>query len=241
LGFIWGTERPVRLSRFAVISDVHANLEALEQVLLNIEGLDVYCLGDLVDYGANPNEVIEALQRRGAKTLMGNHDSAVLSGDTSMFNARAAMSSKWSGSHLSAESLAYLRSRPSDIRARVEGVEFYFTHGSPDDRLWEYVDPRTHSDLFGHYLDKTKVGVIGLGHTHIPYVWKGGGRAVFNPGSVGQPRDGDRRASFAIVSVSGKEASIEVVRAEYDFEKAGAKIREAGLPVSFADRLKTGS
>jgi predicted phosphodiesterase len=229
------------LRRFAVVSDVHANLEALEVVLGRIEGLEVYCLGDLVDYGSNPNEVIEALRGRGAKTLMGNHDSAVLSGDTSMFNARAAMSSKWSAGHLSAESRAYLRARPPEIRARVEEAEFYFTHGSPDDKLWEYVDPRTHSDLFGHYLDKTGARTIGLGHTHIPYVWKEGGRVVFNPGSVGQPRDGDRRASFALVSVSGDEVSVEVVRVEYDYEKAASKIRQAGLPESFADRLEAGS
>ena len=229
------------MRRFAVISDVHANLEALEEVLKRIEGMDAYCLGDLVDYGANPNEVIAAVMGRGAKTLMGNHDSAVLSGDTSMFNARAAMSSKWSASHLSAKSAAYLRALPPEIRVRVEGVEFYFTHGSPDDRLWEYVDPRTHSDLFGHYLDKTGSGAIGLGHTHIPYVWSEGGRVVFNPGSVGQPRDGDRRASFAVVTVSGVEASVEVVRVEYDIEKAGSKIRDAGLPVPFADRLRAGS
>ncbi len=229
------------LHRFAVVSDVHANLEALEKVLRRIEGLDVYCLGDLVDYGANPNEVIEALRRRGAKTLMGNHDSAVISGDTSMFNVRAAMSSKWSAHQLATESSNYLRALPPEIRVRVEDVEFYFTHGSPDDRLWEYVDPRTHSDLFGHYLDKTGARTIGLGHTHIPYVWKEGGRVVFNPGSVGQPRDGDRRASFALVSVSREEVSVEVVRVEYDYEKAGSKIREAGLPESFADRLKAGS
>ena len=226
---------------FAVISDVHANLEALEAVLGELGGLDLYCLGDLVDYGANPNEVIEMVRRRGARTLMGNHDSAVLSGDVSLFNARAAMSSRWSASHLTADSAGYLRALPPDIRVRVEGAEFYFTHGSRDDRLWEYVDPRTHSDLFAHYLGKTEADAIGLGHTHIPYVWREGRRVVFNPGSVGQPRDGDRRASFAVVTVDGAEVAAEVRRVEYDYERAGSKIRSAGLPVSFADRLKAGS
>jgi predicted phosphodiesterase len=224
-----------------VISDVHANLEALEEVLKRVEGLEIYCLGDLVDYGANPNEVIEMLWRRGAKSLMGNHDSAVLSGDVSMFNARAAMSSRWSAHQLTPESALYLRELPPEIRLRVEGVEFYFTHGSPDDRLWEYVDPRTHSDLFGHYLDRMKSQAMGLGHTHIPYVWSEGRRVVFNPGSVGQPRDGDWRASFAVVTMEGELATVEIQRVEYDCERAGAKIRQAGLPTSFADRLKAGS
>jgi putative phosphoesterase len=229
------------LRRFAVISDIHANLEALEEVQDQIQGLEVYCLGDLVDYGANPNEVIELVAGMGARTLMGNHDAAVLSGDTSLFNARAAMSSKWSARQLTAGSRNYLRALSPDVRLGVEEVEFYFTHGSPDDRLWEYVDPRTHADLFGHYLEKTKADTMGLGHTHIPYVWKEGAKVVFNPGSVGQPRDGDSRASFAVVTVEGGEATVEIRRVEYDYEKAGAKIREAGLPVSFADRLKTGS
>jgi len=229
------------LHRFAVISDVHANLEALEKVIEQAGWLEIYCLGDFVDYGANPNEVIDRVRKREVKSLMGNHDSAVLSGDTSQFNARAAMSSQWSARQLTMESREYLLSLPSEIRVKVEGAEFYFTHGSPDDRLWEYVDPRTHANIFSYYLNKTKSKAMGLGHTHIPYVWKEGSRVVFNPGSVGQPRDGDRRASFAIVSVNGGEVKVEERRVEYDFEEAGAKIREAGLPVSFADRLETGT
>jgi len=229
------------LRRIAVLSDVHANLEALETVLNEVPDLEVLCLGDLVDYGANPNEVIREMGRRAAVTIMGNHDQVAISGDTSQFNPRAAMSSQWTRKQLTDESLGYLRALPLEMRTSFGGVPAYFAHGSPDDRLWEYVDPRTHSDLLGHYLDKTKARVIGLGHTHIPYVWRDGERVVFNPGSVGQPRDGDWRASYAILCVDGSRVEVEIKRVRYDVEKAASKIREAGLPGSHADRLLAGS
>jgi putative phosphoesterase len=228
------------LLEFAVMSDVHANLEALQAVLGRLEGLEIYCLGDLVDYGANPNEVIDVIKRRGVKSIVGNHDVAALDGDTSLFNPRAAMSSKWTAKTLTTSSVEFLRGLPQELRMRVERVDVYLTHGSPEDRLWEYVDPRIHSDLFGYYLDETGSRLIGLGHTHIPYVWEDGGRIVFNPGSVGQPRDGDSRAAYAIVSVDGDKASVKLERVEYDIEAATSKIRTAGLPESFADRLLAG-
>ena len=124
---------------------------------------------------------------------------------------------------------------------RIGGADFYFAHGSPDDHLWEYVDPRTDSDLFGHFLDKLEVRCIGLGHTHVPYVWREGGRVVFNPGSVGQPRDGDRRAAYAVVSADGGSVDVRLSRVDYDFELAASKIRAAGLPAPHADRLSTGT
>ncbi len=229
------------MRKFAVISDVHANLEALTEVLRHLEGTEVYCLGDLVDYGAEPNEVIEMIRKRGVRSIVGNHDVAALTGDTSPFNPRAAMSSKWTSSRLTSDSVAYLRGLPQELRLSFEDVDIYFTHGSPDDRLWEYVDPRTHSELFGYYLGKTRAALIGLGHTHIPYVWKATEGVVFNPGSVGQPRDGDRRAAFAIVEVEGAGVEVELKRVEYDRGKAASKVRAAGLPESFAVRLMTGS
>jgi len=229
------------LQKFAVISDVHANLEALAEVLKNIEGMRLYCLGDLVDYGADPNEVIDTLRARGVLSVLGNHDAAVLTGDTTMFNARAAMSSIWTAKHLTPGSANYLRGLDQDMTLDLGGSSAYFVHGSPDDKLWEYVDPRTHSNLFGHYLAKLGVGMIGLGHTHVPYVWKEEGKVVFNPGSVGQPRDGDWRASYALLSIDGPEISVEIKRVEYDVEKAASKIRAAGLPESNAGRLAAGS
>jgi len=229
------------LRRIAVISDVHANLEALEEVLRHVEGLEVYCLGDLVDYGANPNEVVDTIRRRGVRSILGNHDYAALTGDTSLFNAKAAMSSIWTSKHLSVGSFGYLRGLEQEMKLGFEGLNAYFAHGSPDDRLWEYVDPATHSNLFGHYLAKLGVGAIGLGHTHIPYVWKEEGSVVFNPGSVGQPRDGDWRASFAILSFGDARPEVEVRRVEYDVEQAASRIREAGLPEAHAARLSAGS
>lgn len=229
------------MAPIAIISDVHANLEALEAVLSEVEGLDLYCLGDLVDYGAEPNEVVDALKLRGARCVVGNHDAAAMTGDTSQFNAMAAISSQWTRRKLTADNLRYIEGLPSELRLAVEGVDIYLTHGSPDDRLWEYVDPRTHSDLFGHYLAKMQVTLMGLGHTHIPYVWRGEEGVVFNPGSVGQPRDGDWRAAYAILKTEGAGAEVELRRVEYDREKAASKVRAAGLPESFAARLMTGS
>ena len=231
---------PSCLKDIAVISDLHANLEALAAVLRETQGLEVICLGDLVDYGANPNEVVELVRSRGIRTVMGNHDWAAVNGDTSLFNARAAMSSIWTQRHLTGQNLEYIRARPPELRDPFDGTEAYFTHGSPDDRLWEYVDPRTHANLFGHYLSRLGVGLIGLGHTHVPYKWDEEGRTVFNPGSVGQPRDGNPKASFAVLSFEGGEARVELGRVEYDVQKAASKIIEAGLPAPHASRLFSG-
>ena len=229
------------MRRFAVISDLHANMEALEAVTPLIEGEEILCLGDLVDYGADPNGVVAKVRDSGAKTIMGNHDSAVLSGDVSMFNARAALSAVWTGANLTEESRGYLSTLPEEMRMKADGVELYFVHGSPDYQLWEYLEPRTDSDLFGHYLARLGVRGMGLGHTHIQFVSEEGGRVVFNPGSVGQPRDGDWRTAFAILTVDGGSIRVEPRRVEYDLQKAVAKIRQAGLPAANAERLATGS
>ena len=229
------------VARIAVISDVHSNLEALQEVLSRIEGLEVYCLGDVVGYGANPNEVVEALRERKVLTVMGNHDHAAVTGETSMFNARAAMAARWTAEMLTNPNLAYLESLPRERRLRLGNAEGYLTHGSPDDTLWEYVDPKTHGQLFGHYLERLRVQFMGLGHTHVPFVSDGAGGTVFNPGSVGQPRDGDRRASYAVLNAAGTAIKVDNIRVEYNYEAAASKIRAAGLPEQFADRLRQGT
>lgn len=222
------------------LSDVHSNLEALDRVMAELRGLEVVCLGDAVGYGSNPNEVIKMLKEANAIAVRGNHDDAVLTGDTSWFNARAAMALQWTRDHLTAESMSYLRGLPLRLRLELEGTPVFLTHGSPDDNLREYVEPQTHSQLFAHYLDKLNVRAIALGHTHRPFVWKEAERLVFNPGSAGQPRDGDPRASYAVATFDGRNVDVELRRVEYDIETAARKIEAAGLPGQLAARLFEG-
>lgn len=226
--------------RAIFISDVHSNLEALQAVLRGA-GEEIYCLGDIVGYGASPDEVVELLRERGARCVMGNHDYAVVTGDVSRFNSAAARAAIWTRKRASEGTIEFLKSLPLELRFESGGRRFYLAHGSPDDRLWEYVDPWTHSGLFGHYLEKSRSDVIALGHTHVPYRWVERGGVVFNPGSVGQPRSGDWRASCAVIELDGGELKLEHRLLEYDVERAAEKIVEAGLPVSLAERLKRGA
>ncbi len=230
--------------RVAFVSDVHSNLEALEAVLDEVGKLKVYCCGDLVGYGASPNEVVRILRDMGATCVLGNHDQAAIRGEVGDFNARAAMAAVWTSKHLSEESRRYLESLPREISTEISGRRVYITHGSPDDTMWEYVLPSTHIDLFDYYLKKVSADVIALGHTHLAFQWQSdAGGLVFNPGSVGQPRTGDRRASFAILSIGGGEAAraeVEMRHVEYDIERAAKKILDSGLPPSLASQLLSG-
>jgi len=228
------------LRKVAVVSDVHANLEALEAFLAEMRGERIYCLGDIVGYGASPNEVIELLREKKAISLLGNHDQAALTGDTSNFNSRAAISARWTMKALSPENRKYLQGLPQELKVEVDDSTMYLTHGSPDDHLWEYVDPSTHSELFGFYLKKLSADLIALGHTHVPYLWKGESGIVFNPGSIGQPRSGDNRAAYAMLSVESRVATVELKQVPYDIRKAADRILTAGLPREHAERLFAG-
>jgi putative phosphoesterase len=228
-------------ARVAFVSDVHSNLEALEAVLDEVGRLKVYCCGDIVGYGASPNEVVRILRDIGAMCVLGNHDQASVTGDVGDFNPRAAMAAIWTSNHLSDENRAFLGSLPSEATADIGGRRLYMAHGSPDDTMWEYVLPSTHSDLFDYYLQKVGADVMALGHTHRSFQWRSeDGRLVFNPGSVGQPRTGDIRASFAILGVEAGEVQLEVRQVEYDVERAVRKIVESGLPPSLASQLLSG-
>jgi len=223
----------------AFISDVHSNLEALEAVLDEVGKLKVYCCGDIVGYGASPNEVVRILRDIGAVCVLGNHDQAALSGDVGDFNPRAGMAAIWTSNHISEGSKSFIGSLPRQVSTNISGKRLYMAHGSPDDNMWEYVTPTTHSDLFDYYLKK--VDVMALGHTHQAFQWRSdGGGLVFNPGSVGQPRNGDPRATFAILSLDAGDVQLEIKQVEYDVERAAKKVIESGLPPSLASQLLSG-
>ncbi len=222
------------------VADVHGNLEALEAVSVYIKEGPIYVLGDMVGYGANPNEVLDKMRQWGALCILGNHDHAVLTGDVSWFNHHAAQAALWTKQVLSNENRVFLSSLPQTRVVEIQGLRVFMAHGSPLDPLSEYVYPTSHLNLFEYYLTRFKAKAVALGHTHVPFLWTSEQGIVFNPGSVGQPRSGDPRACFAEVDSDGEHLQVEHRLVTYDFDKAAKKILDAGLPSFLAHRLYEG-
>lgn len=250
---------------YAVISDIHGNLEALEAVLADMpEGVErVYCLGDVIGYGASPNECCDIVREAGMPVISGNHDLAVtdLSTDLAWFNPVAAAAVLWTREHLSEENADFLRSRPRMIQTRGA----LFVHGSirdPDEYIINSVSAQENLAILKS--EYPGVPVCYFGHTHVKAVspspngaatgshaldLSANGPYLVNPGSVGQPRDGDTFASYVLADGSdgepnganGSDGPRVVYRfVDYDIEKAQARIRAAGLPRMLADRLAEG-
>jgi diadenosine tetraphosphatase ApaH/serine/threonine PP2A family protein phosphatase len=240
-------------TRVAVISDVHANRHALDAVLAAVvteEPDEVWCLGDLVGYGPEPNECCAAVASRADLCLAGNHDLVVL-GSLSLhdFAGDAAAAARWTQTVLADEARNYLEALgPTATRA---GVELF--HGSPRDPVWDYV---LSEEAARATFEATTASLVLVGHSHVPLAIGfdgealGGGvagdgtwieldsnRWLLNPGSVGQPRDGDPRAAYLLVEV-GRSARFH--RVEYPIAAVQAEIREKGLPLALAERLAHG-
>ncbi len=220
----------------AVVSDIHANLPAFHSVLEMIDEMGIrkiLCAGDIVGYNPFPKECIALMKKRGIESCMGNHDYGVASGDIRMFNQYAVEAVEWTRKKLSAEETTYLKKLPVKLEPDRETL---IVHGSPKDPLWEYIKPftpKTHlHSLFG---DRR---ILILGHTHIPLVETFGSKLLLNPGAVGQPRDGDPRASFATLDTGSMKARI--IRVEYDIDTVAEKIVKEGLPEFLAERLSMG-
>ena len=242
--------------RLAVISDIHANLYALEAVLEEIDHDppdEIWCLGDTVGYGPRPNECCELVRDRCTQTLVGNHDLVALGSaevELEDFNPEAGAASVWTSGELSRESREFLSSL--EPAATLDGFELY--HGSPRDPVWGYVlDEVAVEDSF----TRTKAPVVLVGHSHVataavlagetieggvaPADFSaalGAGRWLLNPGSVGQPRDGDPRAAWLRLDLVSGEARFR--RVAYPVARTQAEIRERGLPDSLAERLAHG-
>jgi len=228
--------------RYLLLSDTHSNLEALEACLELARGKyeKMLCLGDVVGYGPQPNEVIERLRElRPTAVLMGNHDDAVITGDAGDFSPHAAKAVDWTRKMVNQESLGYLAKLKPSARLERSEVTLALFHGSPRNPLTEYVYPGSSESVYRNIMQSVATDVVLLGHTHIPMLYEFNGRLIANPGSVGQPRDGDRRASFATLTLS-KEASFEVQRVEYDVGSVANRIVQAGLPRFLAERLYMG-
>ena len=241
--------------RIALISDVHGNLPAFQAALRAIEeeGVDaIWCLGDLVGYGAHPNECGEFAERSLDLCLVGNHDLVVIDRlDVSDFSQNAAAAAEWTKQELSPDARAYLEKL--DTSDEDQPVGLY--HASPRDPVWEYVLSSLAADDCIDTMD-ARVGAIGHSHVALAFWRKGdaptaGAQAepdtrldlardqwLVNPGSIGQPRDGDPRASWILLELESWQATWR--RSEYPIDDAADAIRAAGLPKQLADRLYYG-
>jgi diadenosine tetraphosphatase ApaH/serine/threonine PP2A family protein phosphatase len=241
--------------RTLIVADVHGNIEALEAVLRDAESsgsLDaIWCLGDTAGYGAEPGACIDLLRSFPLVAIAGNHDLAAagLLG-TEDFNPAASTAAEWTAAQLKDEQRAWLASLPA---SHTEG-DFSLVHGSFVDPVWDYlVSEEAARDHFE--LQETPYCLVG--HSHYPLVFAGTNGAVSgfqlqagdvlllesvkfvaNPGSVGQPRDGDPRAAYALLDHERHELSFH--RVEYDFRSTQGKIIAAGLPPFLAERLELG-
>jgi putative phosphoesterase len=221
--------------KLVFISDVHSNLEALEAVLREVEKInprEVYCIGDLCGYGANPEEVINRIRSSNIPCLMGDYDFAVATGDTSLLND-AIETIEWTRKQLNEEALSFLSNLKLRMLVTVSGIKVFMVHASPKDYLHNCLH-----EVKEEMLKELGCDVLVVGHTHIPFIKRFGDKFVLNVGSVGQPRDKDPRASFAILDTETRRA--EIVRVKYDVEKASKKIINAGLPKILAERLYKG-
>jgi predicted phosphodiesterase len=237
--------------RIAVISDVHANLHALDAVLAAIGSVDaIWHLGDIVGYGPEPDAVVDRLASIGAVGVRGNHDSAAIGGDEiDWFNADARAAMEWTRRVIAPSTVAWLAALPQ----RREEADFTLVHGSPLDPTWEYVTTATAArdnlaavttthGLNGHThvplafnLVGDRVGTILPGATPAPLE---GHRLLLNPGSVGQPRDGDPRSSYLVLDLDARTATWG--RVAYDIDAVRAQMRAAGLPPRLIERLRHG-
>lgn len=230
--------------RVLVISDLHGNDAALRAVLDAAGSVDsILCLGDLVDYGPEPAACVDWVRRHATAVVRGNHDDALVRGircecspeSRGLSDATQNVARR----QVTGESLEWLASLPAERRVELGGVRFHLVHATPRDPLFEYLGPERASD-WERAVEAADADVVLVGHTHLPMILEAGGHLVVNPGSVGQPRDGDARAAFAVFD----EGVPRLARAAYDVERVvrrlGSRGIEAGTRRSLATILRSG-
>ena len=234
--------------RMAIFSDIHSNITALEAVLDDLKQQrveSVYCLGDLVGYAPFPNEVIDRIRRDRTPTIMGNYDDGVgfdreecgcayrdleeqRLGDLSL---------QWTKKTVTPDRKAFLRSLVPEIRFEADGKRLRLVHGSPR-RMNEYLFEDRPLSSFQRLAATSEADVLIYGHTHKPYIKRVDGVLFVNTGSVGKPKDGDRRACYVVMDTAG-EVNVEFRRVPYDVRAVATAIRESALPDKFAADLET--
>jgi putative phosphoesterase len=235
------------VQRVAVITDVHANLLALQAALERIDELGVdaiYCGGDLVGYGPHPNEACALVAERAIPTIYGNYDYAIARDlddcgcayVTPHDRELGQRSVEWTLAHTDLASKDFMRELPFDLRFDVGQTAVHLVHGSPR-KVNEYLFEDKPASLYERLAAAEEASVLVFGHTHKPWVHEYGGVLFANCGSVGKPKDGDPRGAFAVLEAEGAGVRVTIERVEYDAAAAAREVAAAGLPSEFADKL----
>lgn len=243
--------------RYALISDIHANLQALDAVLADIDARGIaaiYHLGDLTGYSSNPNEVVSRLRERAIPGISGNYDSTVAT-DYKHCGCRSEnprqeelshIGYEWTRAHVSPDTKSFLGSLPFRIDLKplgghVSGPTITLVHATPVNNLVYVTEDRTDAFLskMAKQAELQSGDAICFGHTHKPWTRVVDGVHFINTGSVGRPKDGDWRASYVLLDATDA-ITAEIVRVEYDVESAAKGVTDSGLPEEFADFLRTG-
>ncbi|MDD1773546.1 MAG: metallophosphatase family protein [Methanomassiliicoccales archaeon] len=223
--------------KVALISDVHSNLVALDAVLADIDAIGVEQIvsaGDIVGYYPYPNETIERFRSRNIRSILGNHDRAVIRINPVGMNKMAAEAVLWTSKHVSADGVDYLRDLKARMQVRLGPHLAEIYHGSPrddDEYLYEI-------DAGPELLEMCECNLLVVGHTHIPFIKTLGSGTIVNSGSVGQPRDGDKRASYVLYD--GDSEVFQIRRVEYEVEVVDQEVQRVGLPKFLGERLRHG-
>lgn len=220
------------MSRILLISDLHGNAEALKAVLEKVEYDSVLCMGDLVDYGPDPAECVEWIRGNNVPTVRGNHDNAVAThvdcGCGYKYKHLSEASRQYTWSSIGDRDMTFLKKLPMTIEITVDGMRLMLAHGSPDS-FFDYIFPDTPQDQLESMTKNLDCEWLIVGHTHKPAILHTSRTTILNPGSVGQPRDGDPRASCMILDTLTKSASI--IRVTYDIDATCKKI-ESRVPLA---------
>jgi putative phosphoesterase len=216
--------------KILLIADIHANLEAFRTVL-EVPHDRAICLGDIVDYGPDPDKCIELLRKKNIPTIRGNHDNAVaFKADCQCgykYKHLSIATREYTWEILDQSQMDYLQKLPLFIREEIDGKKLFLTHASPRS-MFEYIKPETQDEaimaMLADPMEPVDSEFLVVGHSHIPMNRKLGALTIINPGSVGQPRDGDTRAGCAVFDTETGE--VEFLRLDYDIDAVCAKIEE---------------
>ncbi|MHA1213804.1 MAG: metallophosphoesterase family protein [Candidatus Hodarchaeales archaeon] len=239
------SQRPLRI---LLLADIHSNLPAYNAIIDKVK--EVYgsnidhtlCLGDIVGYGPYPNELIKIAENFDA-AVIGNHDIACATGNATGFKKWAIEAVHWTFDELTTYSKTFLSilAKNEYLEITERGVKMYLTHASPKDYVNDYIYPDDSTKRKDELLEMIGVNhILIVGHTHIPFIYqnKQNGKVIFNPGSVGQPRDNDPRACAGILEI-GTDSSIHLdwIRVKYDIREVAREIQRVKLPINLAERL----